>query len=81
MNDEKGFGQKGGMGPTQGMKASTYMVTMPDGMVVKKNSYKVTVENALACIYQHQGKWYIAGLVSDKSEVWTDNVVVAKKVK
>jgi hypothetical protein len=56
-----GLGCKGGNGPTRGMKATTFIVTFPDGTTTKKRDFHPP-ENPVGYAYCHQGKWYVAAI-------------------
>lgn len=58
---ETTYGQKGGEGPTRGKKATTYVVTLPDGSTTKKRDFNPP-HNPVGYSYQHDGKWYVAAV-------------------
>lgn len=67
------YGKRGGEGPTRGQKASTYSFTFPDGTTGKKRSFHVHDEKATVAVYQHEGKWYAAGIVpSNDIPAWVN---------
>lgn len=55
------YGQKGGEGPNRGKKATTYIVTLPDGSTAQKRDFNPPV-NPAGYAYQHQGMWYVAAI-------------------
>lgn len=55
------YGQKGGDGPTAGKKATTYVVTLPNGEEAKKRDFNPP-EQPVGYAYEHQGKWYLAAI-------------------
>jgi hypothetical protein len=55
------YGQRGGDGPTRGKKATTYVVTLPDGSVASKRDFNPPV-NPTGYAYQHEGRWYVAAI-------------------
>lgn len=56
------YGRKGGDGPTRGKKATTYLVTLPDGTTAKKRDFSPPAADAVGYAYQHEGKWYVAAV-------------------
>lgn len=54
------YGQKGGEGPTKGLKATTYSITTPDGKCHRKRTFSTNNAIAVAECYEHAGTWYIA---------------------
>lgn len=59
---ERTYGRKGGEGPTAGKKAATYRVRFPDGTSAEKRVFHAIQPQATAFIYEHDGKWYCAGV-------------------
>jgi hypothetical protein len=55
------YGQKGGDGPTAGKKATTFIVTLPDGSEASKRDFNPPI-NPTGYAYQHNGCWYVAGV-------------------
>lgn len=55
------YGEKGGEGPTRGKKATTYIVTFPDGTTMKKRDFFPPV-HPVGYAYCHDGKWYVAAV-------------------
>lgn len=78
------FGKKDGDGPTAGLKAAVYDIELPDGSRVKKRSFYIHEQRAVAAIYQHQSKWYVAGILSSDRNLWDwipNNTTGAMRVK
>jgi hypothetical protein len=69
------YGQRGGEGPTRGKTAAIYLVTFPDGTTATKRSFQVHDDHAWAGIYQHEGKWYVAGIRAESAD-WPGQTVV-----
>lgn len=68
------YGQKGGDGPTSGLKATTYEVTLPDGRLVRKRSFQVSSPEALAMCYRDgNGAWAVSGIVEEARD-WPGQV-------
>lgn len=57
-----GFGRKGGESPTLGKNAATYRVVFPDGTGAEKRTFKAMQPKALAYVYCHNDKWYVAAV-------------------
>jgi hypothetical protein len=55
------YGQKGGEGPNRGKKATTYVVTLPDGTTATKRDFNPP-SNPAGYAYQHGGVWYVAAI-------------------
>jgi hypothetical protein len=55
------FGKKGGVGPTRGLRATRYVVTLPDGKTAWRRSYAV-LEAPVGFAYQHAGEWHLASI-------------------
>jgi hypothetical protein len=53
---ETTYGQKGGMGPTAGKKATTYRVTLADGTVLKKRSFHRDAPELWAIVVTVRGR-------------------------
>lgn len=61
------YGKKGGEGPTRGRKATTYIVTLPDGSVQKKRAF-YEMEEPTGYAYQVDGRWQVAGIADADAE-------------
>jgi hypothetical protein len=58
-----GYGCSGGTSATAGRKATTYVVTFPDGTTATKRSYFDDAPEAVAMIYQSRdGKWRVSAI-------------------
>jgi len=55
------YGKKGGAGPTEGRKALSYIVTLPDGVTVTKLSFDA-LQKPTGYAYQVDGKWHLAAV-------------------
>lgn len=67
--------EKNRVGPTSGKKATHYVANAPDGTVIHKKSFKVHSDVAVMGLYQHNGKWYAAG-VTDCASSGSPGLVV-----
>jgi hypothetical protein len=61
------YGKRGGSSPTAGKKASVYQATAPDGHLLRKATYKVSVDTAVLYAYQRLGEWHAAGVREKRS--------------
>jgi hypothetical protein len=51
------------------------MAKLPDGTAVERKSFSVTTEIAFLGCYEHQGHWYISGIVTEPQE-WGEQIFV-----
>lgn len=61
------YGQKGGEGPNRGKIATKWKVTLPDGTVVMKNTFRHTGDLPDTCVatgFMHEGKPHVCVWVS-----------------
>lgn len=56
------YGKKGGAGPTKGQRATTYLVMLPDGKLVRKRVFHNFDGEPTGYAYQHAGQWYLAAV-------------------
>lgn len=56
------YGKKGGTGPTAGRALVRFSFTMPDGSAGVKGTYWPPAGEAVAYVYEHEGKWHVAGV-------------------
>lgn len=56
------YGKKGGTSVNVKKTATTYEAIAPDGTVFRKRSFRVKTDEAFIGIYEHEGKWYAAGV-------------------
>jgi hypothetical protein len=56
------YGQKGGQGPTRGLTATNWLVTLPDGRTVPKRTFGTVPQVPTGYAYKHDGQWYLAGV-------------------
>lgn len=57
-----------------------YRARLPDGTLVEKKSFNVQTEIAFLGCYQHQGHWYVSGIVTEPKD-WGDHVFVEARRK
>jgi hypothetical protein len=65
---ETAYGRKDGDSPTAGKAASTYRVRFADGSSVEKRVFHAIQPQAIAYVYEHDGKWYCAGVYDAPAE-------------
>lgn len=56
-----------------------YTALLPDGTAVEKKSYNVNTTLAFLGCYQHQGRWYISGIVTEPKDWGSQTFVEAKR--
>lgn len=78
--NQEGYGCKGGASPTKGKKATTYEVELPDGSKARKRSMTIDQPTAIAMVYEHQGTWYISGIVGEPKDWPGQQLVEARRV-
>lgn len=65
---ERTYGRKGGTSATAGRSGATYRVRFPDGTSIEKRAFKAFQPEALAYIYQHEGRWHCAAVYDAAAE-------------
>ena len=76
------YGKKGGTSATANEVISTYEVTLPDGLVLRKRTYETQVEEAVAMVFRGMnGRFYVTGIY-DKAQDFDSRYLAcpAKKV-
>jgi hypothetical protein len=68
-----GYGQRGGLGPNDGKKSSTYVGFTSDNQKLTKRSFNVHTPTACIAAYQRMGVWVASG-VREVPEDWGTQV-------
>lgn len=73
------FGKKGGESPNRGKKATTYLVTLPDGKIANKRDYNPPADPVGYAYQLIDGTWRVAAVAEKDDERFATYVACPAK--